>query len=167
MFVKALRRHARLVVASAAALLACPLGTLRAANQVSASASGAGQTTVDGELRTFSFIALENDDDVTVGMAEVDNRSVGEMFQIDVDCLNVVGDTAIVSGVFTRHTDEHAIGLTGVFAVVDGGEGAGHSTDLITQVFFFPPGIVTCLDFSPDDAAPFLVPIEAGNVQVR
>jgi hypothetical protein len=131
-----------------------------------ASATGSGNTTVGGELRTFSFVARMDANGVATGMAQVNNRMVGEMFQLSVDCLKVVGDTAIVGGVFTRHTDTHAVGLTGIFAVRDSGEGST-APDRITQVFFFEPGVLRCSDLEPADASPFLVDIEAGNIQVR
>jgi len=134
---------------------------------VIASTTGSGQTTVGGELRTFSFAARMDADGVATGMAQVDNRAINEMFQLRVDCINVVGSIAIVSGVITRHTDPHAIGLTGIFAAQDSGEGAAAPPDLVTQVFFFRPGVVSCDDLRPPDAAPFLVPIDAGNVQVN
>jgi hypothetical protein len=133
---------------------------------VIASTTGAGQTTVAGELRTFSFSARMDVTGVANGLAQVDNRAINEMFQLTIDCLRVIGSMAIVSGAITRHTDSHAIGLTGVFAVQDSGEGSAAPPDLVTQVFFFRPGVVTCADLGPADAAPFLVPIDAGNVQV-
>jgi hypothetical protein len=138
-----------------------------AGTAVVASTTGSGHTTVAGELRTFGFAAWMAADGVATGMAQVDNRAINEMFQLRVDCLSVVGSTAIVSGVITRHTDIHAIGLTGIFAAQDSGEGAAAPPDLVTQVFFFRPGVVSCADLRPADAAPFLVPIDAGNVQVN
>ena len=47
------------------------------------------------------------------------------------------------------------------------GERSATPPDLVTQVFFFRPGFVSCADLGPADAAPFLVPIDAGNVQVN
>jgi hypothetical protein len=159
--------HARLIEATLAATIAVATLALPAAGAgVAASATGSGLTTVAGELRTFSLVAVLRPDGVASGMAQVNNRKVGEMFQLSVDCLKVVGTVAIVSGVFTRHTDPHAVGLTGVFAVQDAGEGSP-SPDRMTQVFFFEPGVLTCSDLEPADAAPFFVDIEAGNVQVR
>jgi len=137
-----------------------------AGGAVLGSATGSGQTIVLGELRTFSFAVRIDADGVATGMAQVDNRSIGEMFQLKIDCLAVLASIAIVSGVITRHTDTNAIGLTGIFAVQDSGEGSAGPPDLVTQVFFFRPGAVTCSDLGPADAAPFLIPIDAGNVQV-
>lgn len=158
------------------ALLATSIATLALLSQVLpahaggaavvAFATGSGQTTVAGELRTFSFTARLDSDGVATGMAQVDNRAINEMFQLRVDCFRVVGSLAIVGGVITRHTDTHAIGLTGIFAVLDSGEGLVDPTDQVTQVFFFRPGVISCADVGPEDAAPFLVPIDAGNVEV-
>jgi hypothetical protein len=132
-----------------------------------ASASGSGSTTGAGELRTFSFIARIDSNGVASGTAQVNNRSVDEKFQLRIDCLKIFGNLAIVSGVFNRHDDAHAVGLTGIFAVVDAGEGSASQADLVTQVFIFEPGVLTCAELGPEDAAPFLVEIDSGNVQVN
>ena len=149
------------------ALLSLLLPVRTAGATITASATGSGHTIVAGDLRTFSFAAWMDADGVAGGTAQIDNREVNEKFQLGVDCLKVVGSFAIVSGVITRHTDVHAIGLTGIFGVQDSGEGQASLTDLATQVFFFRPGVLRCTDLSPADAAPFLVAIDAGNIQVH
>jgi hypothetical protein len=154
-------------VAASIALLSLVLPVHGAGAAIIASASGSGHTIVGGELRTFSFSARMDANGVATGMAEIDNRMVDEMFLLSVDCLNAIGSIAIVSGVITRHTDIHAVGLTGIFAVQDSGEGSAAPPDLVTQVFFFRPDVLDCADIGPMDAAPFLVAIEAGNVQVN
>jgi hypothetical protein len=128
-------------------------------------ATGSGHTTVAGELRTFSFTARQQPDGAVLGTAQVDNRAIGEMFQIDVDCMVVAGNIAVMSGLVSRHTDEHAVGLTGIFGVLDG-EGS-QSADAVSQVFFFRPDTVTCRDIAPAASTDLAVPIAAGNVQVR
>jgi hypothetical protein len=158
------RKTAAALVATALCGVAVPAHV--AGGGIVALAAGSGQTTVAGELRTFSFVARIGPDGVATGTAEVDNRSVDEMFQLRIDCLKVVGRLAIVSGVFVRHTDEHAVGLTGIFAALDSGDGAT-LPDRITQVFFFEPGVLTCSNLGSDDAAPFLVDVEAGSLLVR
>ena len=149
------------------ALMSLLLPVRTAGATITASATGSGHTIVAGELRTFSFAAWMDANGVATGTAQVDNREVNEKFQLGVDCLNVVGGFAIVSGVITRHTDVHAIGLTGIFGVQDSGEGLASPPDLATQVFFFRPGVLSCTDLEPADAAPFLVPIEAGNIELH
>jgi len=161
------RRSVRLAALAATVTLFVSVPAVHATGvSITASATGSGLTTVDGELRSFSFTALEDESRDAKGMAVVNNRAIGEMFQLAIDCMNVFENMAIVSGVIIRHTDRYAIGLTGIFAVVDSGEGPEDPADLITQVFFFRPDSLTCADVGPADAAPFLVPIEAGNVQV-
>jgi hypothetical protein len=156
----------RALAAVTAAVILAP-ATAGAAGGLTASATGSGHTTVAGALRTFSFTARLDGDGRARGKAQVNNRAIGEMFQLEVHCLRTVGDTAIVSGVITRHTDAQAVGLTGIFAARDAGEGVTAPPDQITQVFFFRPGELTCADLGPADAVPFLAPVEAGNVQVR
>jgi hypothetical protein len=163
------RRRSVLAAALAASIVLLSLGLpVRGAGAaIIASAAGSGHTIVAGELRTFSFAARMDADGTATGMAQVDNRTVNEMFLLSVDCINIVGSIAIVSGVITRHTDINAVGLTGIFAVRDSGEGLAAPPDLVTQVFFFRPDVLSCADLGPVDAAPFLVAIEAGNVQVN
>jgi hypothetical protein len=129
-------------------------------------ATGSGHTTVAGELRTFSFTARQQPDGAVLGTAQIDNRAIGEMFQIDVDCLVVAGNIAVMSGLVSRHTDEQAVGLTGIFGVLDAGEGPG-SVDAVSQVFFSRPDTVTCHDVDPAASTDLAVPIAAGNVQVH
>lgn len=131
------------------------------------SATGSGNTIVTDELRTFSFTAQQRVDATVEGEAQINNRSIDEMFQIDVQCLKVVGNVAVMSGLITRHTDVTAVGLTGIFGVVDAGEGAGAAADEITQVFFFRPGTVTCQDIDATEVDAFGAPIVSGNVQVH
>jgi hypothetical protein len=149
------------------ALLSLLLPIRVAGAAIIAAATGSGHTIVAGELRTFSFTAWTDADGVASGTVQVDNREINEKFQLRVDCIRVVGSFAIVSGLITRHTDAQAIGLTGIFGVQDSGEGLAAPPDLITQVFFFRPGVLRCTDLEPADAAPFLVRITAGNVQVK
>ena len=132
-----------------------------------ASATGSGNTIVSAALRTFSFTAQLRADGTAQGTAQVDNRAIGEMFQLTIDCLQVVENVAIMSGVITRHTDVTAVGLTGIVGVVDAGEGSGSPSDSVTQVFFFRPGTVTCQDVTPADVHEFATPIVSGNVQVH
>ena len=95
------------------------------------------------------------------GHALLQARLVDTTSHVDIDCLNVAGNIAIVSGM-TR------VGVGAAFAVEDNGEGANAPPDRITLLLtgpFFTPGI--CKFLTPEDAAPLLMPIENGNVQVR
>ena len=133
------------------------------------SATGSGQLRVfsDAPLRTFGFSAVMHADGTVTGHAEAQARQDPNRWQVDVNCLKVVGNVAIVSGFTTRHTVASDVGWTGGFAVEDNGEGPGVPPDRITRGFFFEPGTVTCQDFGLDDVAPFLLPVEDGGLQVR
>lgn len=152
-------------------LASSPAPAVRAASvsatALIASATGSGNTIVAGELRTFSFTAQVSDDGTAHGTAQVNNRMVNEMFQLDLDCLQVSGNIAVMSGIITRHTDPTAIGLTGVFGVIDNGESRGDPRDEVTQVFFFRPGLVSCRDIDPALVPPNATPIVSGNVQIH
>jgi hypothetical protein len=115
---------------------------------------------VGGELRTFSFSAIERSDGSVTGQAQLVNRATGTTGHVEIDCLNVIDNVAIVSGM-TR------MGITGAFAVEDNGEGANAPPDRITLLNtgpFFTPGI--CMLLTPAVVTPFLLPIDHGNVQV-
>jgi hypothetical protein len=125
------------------------------------SATGSGHLQLGGELRTFSFSAVERSDGTVTGQAQLQARLVGQTTHVETDCLNVVGNVAIMSGPLPT-------GTTAAFAVEDNGEGGNAPPDRITLLNtgpFFTPGI--CMLLTPGDVAPFLLPIDDGNVQVR
>jgi hypothetical protein len=72
--------------------------------QVVASATGSGQIHVSGSLRTFTFNASTDSSGVTTGQTQADNRSAGIRWHGTLDCLNVVGNVATMSGVVTDIT---------------------------------------------------------------
>ena len=125
------------------------------------SATGSGHVQLGGELRTFSFNAVQRSDGSVTGQAQLQARLADNTTHVEIDCLNVVGNVAIVSGTLPS-------GVTGAFAVEDNGEGGNAAPDRITLLNtgpFFTPGI--CMFLTPAVVAPFLLPIEHGNVQVR
>lgn len=125
------------------------------------SATGSGHLELGGELRTFSFSSVEQNDGAVTGQAQLQARLVDSTTHVEIDCLNVVGNIAIVSGTLDS-------GITGAFAVEDNGEGGNAPPDRITLLNtgpFFTPGI--CMVLTPAVVAPFLLPIDEGNVQVR
>jgi hypothetical protein len=140
------------------------------------SATGSGQlhVTVDTKLRTVGFSAVMLADGTVTGYAEAQPRQEGNRWRIDVNCLNVVGNVALITGrtIYNQIAPE-IVGWTGGFAVEDNGEGAGAPPDRITQGFFGPdlgevePGTVDCNDFGPADAEPFFWTVEHGNLMVR
>lgn len=134
------------------------------------SATGSGQlhVTFDTKLRTVGFSAILLADGTVTGHAEAQARQDPNRWQIDVNCLKVVGNVALITGLTTRHeSDPSMIGWTGGFAVEDNGVGPDDPPDRITQGFFFEPGTVDCNDFGPADAEPFFWIVEDGNLEVR
>ncbi len=104
------------------------------------SATGSGQlhVTVDTKLRTVGFSAVMLADGTVTGYAEAQPRQEGNRRRIDVNCLKVVGNVALITGLTIYNAiDPSVIGWTGGFAVEDNGQGPGDPPDRITQGFFF------------------------------
>src|SRR5437867_12209486 len=53
------------------------------------SASGHGNLTAGGELRTFSFTAVTHRDGSVTGEAQLNNRASGQKIHMAIDCLSV------------------------------------------------------------------------------
>lgn len=140
-------------------------GTAIAGNGIVASATGSGHITIGTELRTFSFTAETDSNNNSRGQAELFNRNSGTRLHMAVNCLNVAGNVATMSGTVTQDNLSGAfVGDPVWFQVVDNGEGAGAPPDLISLVYIFfgPPG-VPCT--SP--LVPASIPIQGGNIQVH
>jgi hypothetical protein len=130
------------------------------------SASGSGQFHLGLPLRTFSFSAQTAADGTAGGEAQLDNRASGARDHFEIDCLNVLGDIAVMSGIVRSSVDPTLVGTDVLFAVRDNGEGPGAPPDEISLAF---TGLaIACTDIT-DLASldPFLVPIEQGQVRVR
>lgn len=129
--------------------------------------------------RQFSFSARTANNGTSTGQAIVHNPAFsgdnGKKYtaKIDVKCLNVIGNVAIISGTVKRTNDP--ISSLAYFAVQDNGEPGGGG-DAITTVFFFIEGgsqdpaqvcnELTVQDFTQSSAGNLFQPIESGNVQV-
>jgi hypothetical protein len=130
------------------------------------SSTGNGQLTAGGELRTFAYTAITGPDGNVKGQAQLYNRAQGNKTHISINCLNVVGNTAVVGGIVVKSTGGAFDNWTGVFAVQDNGEGNSDPADRLSLTFVYPPGSgVTCFTF-PFASFPTM-PIEGGNLQVR
>ena len=159
---------ALLSIATAVAASSSP-----AAKNLTQSATGSGQLefTTDGvtALRTFAFEATEASDGSVTGEAQINNRSVPGRLHIQIDCLNVIGNDAVMSGTITSSTEAGVpAGASSIFGVQDNGEGAGSAPDRITQQFA-NSGLV-CTDITPSNVGLFtylLRDVEAGNIQVH
>lgn len=128
------------------------------------SANGHGNYTgADGELRTFSFHARTKDG-VTKGSFLVNNRSNGHFLKGNIDCLNIVGNTATMSGTITSSSVEDLVpvGTKTRFGVVDNGEGSEAPPDRMSRFSNFSQ--VSC-DESPITSHSLTV--EGGNIQIK
>jgi hypothetical protein len=70
--------------------------------------------------RTFAFVAIEKDDTRTMGQWELYTRGPDVRLHGNVECLEVVGNTAWFAGRTTESTLESEIGSIRGFRVVDG-----------------------------------------------
>lgn len=134
------------------------------ANNSGSSANGHGNyTEADGELRTFSFHARTKDG-VTKGSFVVNNRSNGHFLKGNIDCLNIVGNTATMSGTITSSSVEDLVpvGTKTRFGVVDNGEGSEAPPDRMSRFANFSQA--SC-DESPITFHSLTV--EGGNIQVK
>jgi hypothetical protein len=138
-------------------------------NGVLASATGSGHISTLGGNRTFAFSATDHGDAVH-GRLEI-NFHPGETSPIPhiivnapIDCLRVIGNVAIMSGV-TNHTNFPPFeNVRGIIAVQDNGEGSSAPPDLISGAIIVPAtSPLDCNTVTPLAN----LPVEHGNVQVR
>jgi hypothetical protein len=131
------------------------------------SASGFGQIHLGLPFRSFAFSATKSSDGSVTGEAQLENRSTDFRGHIAIDCLNVLGNVAVMSGVLTQSTSPNLpVGTEELFAVQDNGSGPSAPADELTLTV---SGLgITCTDITdPAQLALFFVPIESGQVQVR
>ena len=148
----------------AAALLVASAATLPASAAVALHrASGSGHIQFGASRESISFNARQLARDGTAtGTAQIRAITAGIRVHVDVDCLNVIGTYAIVSGIVTKSSDPTLEGFQAIFAVQDNGE--GRSQDLMSLANLYAVGTgVDCRVPSEFD----LVPLESGNVQVE
>jgi hypothetical protein len=159
---------------SLALLLAAMTVTSAGAGTVVQSAAGSGQFRFTSDagvtaLRTFAFEATKTTDGGVSGQAQIDNRALAQRLQIRIDCLNVIGNIAVMSGTLTEAAGAGiSVGDTAIFAAQDNGEGAGASPDRVTRAFD-NTGLV-CTDITPANVGLYtnlLNDVEAGNVQIH
>jgi hypothetical protein len=145
-----------------------------AAEYLAQSATGSGQfefTWVNGvtALRTFAFEAHTSSSGSTSGQAEVKNRAEDLRLHIQIDCLNVIGNIAVMSGTVSSVTGAgNSVGDPVIFAAQNNGEGSGAAPDRITRAFA-NTGLV-CTDITPANIGLYtiwLTVVEEGNVQIH
>jgi hypothetical protein len=145
-----------------------------AAENVTQSATGSGQYEFTSDsgvtaLRTFAFEARKTADGSVSGQAQIDNRALGQRLHIQIDCLNVIDNTAVMSGTLTEAAGAGiSVGDAAIFAAQDNGEGAVASADRVTKSFE-NSGLV-CTDITPANVglyAYLLNDVQGGNVQIH
>jgi hypothetical protein len=133
--------------------------------EVGPSANGHGNLTIAGGLQTLSFHAREFRDGTVTGSTVAKSRAQNVRIFADLDCLFVVGNTAVLSGVVTQSDNPlFPVGRGAIFRVVDNGEGANDPVDMMTDVIIF--AVPSALRCQTNFSAP-LMPVEEGNIQVR
>lgn len=150
--------------------------TLRTTSAAAPGPSASGHGTVllqDTEGRTvrrqFSFSAKQGADGSVSGTAILHNPSFDPKYdvQIDISCLQVVGNRASFGGSIRKTSDSvfNDEFDAAFFTVFDNGEpGAGNDT--ISEIFFDNVVEPSACEFIGADDFP-QIPIEGGNVQVR
>ena len=126
-------------------------------------ASGQGVFTFQFETISFSFHAKEHKKGADKGRARFANLSDGTEVIVDINCLNVGGFSASLSGVVVR-SDDPALpeGSAVVFGVTDWDAVGANRPDEITPLFILPPG------FDCYEAFPLtILPLTEGDIIVR
>lgn len=135
---------------------------------VQSKATGSGHMTFEGAFRNFAFTAREYSNDTVKGRMQLKNRASGVMLHAKLDCLEIFGQVAVMSGVATGSNFPELEGAVVLFAVEDNGEGVNAPPDRITEVFLDePPPIPGLCELAGPPPEFLLAPIEKGNVQVH
>jgi hypothetical protein len=145
------------------AVAALALATAAPAAAAGASASGSGTVLFGNTIEHIAFAAQQLTGTAANGEATIIDASAGVRVRVDVNCLNVIGNYAIVSGVVTQSSDPTAVpvGSEAIFAVVDSGQGGGRDFASIANFYAVGTG-VDCSVPSEFD----LVPVN-GNFRVE
>lgn len=119
-----------------------------------------------GSHRTFSFVVVELPDGGIRGEAQWITFA-GDVAHINLNCVTLVGNQAIIGGTVTSSTNPDLIGASTAFAIQD-------NPDIISLLSFDDVG-VTCANLldlynEPDISGLFNeigIPIQQGNVVIR
>jgi hypothetical protein len=125
-------------------------------------ASGGGTIEFNGSLETIAFVAQIDAAGDVKGQAEFQLRDLSLTFHVVVDCLQVSGVDAWISGLISTSNDPALVGQRVLWQVRDNGEGDAFSPDQVSLPVQFNPT-------APCQGQPTLplVPWTNGNVQVR
>ncbi len=146
-------------------LLTALMFTTNAAPAGNARATGGGTTEEGGEKSTFVFNAIQNKNGTVNGHLVYNLRGLNSTIKMNIDCLTIVGNNAIMSGVVTQVKEDNPpayifVGQRAEFQVEDNGEGGDDAPDLISDLNLGPNA--SCNLIAP---TPYL-PID-GNIQVQ
>ncbi len=128
------------------------------------SANGQGTlTNPDGTTRHFSFHAREKNNGSVDGNGVLSYNGGLLKIKFDVDCLEVIGNVAQISGIITSWSDNpDGEGRDFWFKVIDNGEGSNADPDEITRFGNSSVPLDCTIDYGLE-----LYPIEGGNIQVK
>ena len=114
----------------------------------SGSVSGSGTVTFGSSVEHITVSARGNS-----GRATFNDKAAGGNFngQINVNCVNIVGNTATVSGIVTHANKKDLVGKEAVFQVVDNGS---RGSDMASIINFHDPGTSTDCTAGEFDLAP-------------
>ena len=168
-------KHARLLPLATlvVAALTVPLSTAAADPPILQSATGSGHFQFTSEtgftdLRTFSFEARKFSDGTVSGNAQVNNRATDQTLNIHIDCLNVLGNIAVVSGIAWSATGPgNTDGDPQIFIVEDNGQGANAGPDRVTYSFGGTPFVCTDIHSPGDIDDSIFFDVDGGNIQVH
>jgi len=123
-----------------------------------------------GQLMTFSFNAVQQQDGYVTGEAEIQDLGDNSNVHVEINCLAFGGvkgglNVATLSGLIKNATDTSLVGDTAIFSVQDNGEGAKDPPDAISSLLIIPgdKGCVDCKSFKPFSMSPTV----KGNIQVN
>jgi hypothetical protein len=125
-------------------------------------ASGGGTIAFNDSLETIAFTAQIDATGAVNGQAEFQLRDQSLTFHVVVDCLQVSGVNAWISGLISTSSDPARVGQRVLWQVQDNGQGNAASPDQVSLPVQFNP-LVSC---QTQPTLP-LVPWTNGNVQVR
>jgi hypothetical protein len=136
-----------------------------AAQGIVASAQAGYQWTApDGRLRTIEFTAVRDSHNNQRGQGHFYNHVSGLRLHFAIDCLNVQGNVATISGKLSSSTNPDLQDAPFLLRVVDNGEGRNAPPDQASPIAVFLSGhAATCNEL----ASGTLYPILGGNIQVK
>ena len=114
---------------------------------IAASVNGSGTITFGSSVEHISVSVSGSS-----GRATFQDRAAGGNVngQIAINCVNIAGNTATLSGLVTHSNKKSMIGQEGVFRIVDN----GRRTDMASIINFHQPGTSTDCNAGEFDVAP-------------